>query len=142
MRLRSAKQSSTMAKAEDLVQTAREAADGGADSVKEFVTHAGSAVRDFASTVSDAAKDLLETTDKAAAKVGGKPRRRGRIRRLLRATIIIGGGAALLANQTVRDSLAKAFRGLRGQTEPAPWNAPPAARDGDSRPQAVPTATS
>lgn len=109
-------------KASEVRESAGAAADVGGDALKDFFTVSGGAAREFAHALAAAAKELIETTEKAAGQLNGarKPRK-GRLRRLFKAAVVLGGGAALVANERVRNEAQSQIRKLRGQEQVQPW---------------------
>ena len=101
---------------DEIRESAKEIAGQSGEALKGFASETGSAAQEFAAKTRDAAKELVEAIEKAAQHV--EPQRsRHRGRKLLGSLVIIGIGAAVVANEKLRESL-----GLGGRRhQPAPW---------------------
>lgn len=113
---------------EELRDQAREMAGHSGDALKEFAESTGAAAKEFAGKARDAAKDLVESIDKASKGVEAEEPRRGR--RLLKATIAIGAGVAIFANERVREAVGSAIRRTRGSSVPDVWRPEPSGGNG------------
>lgn len=112
-------------RAEELAGQAKDLAESGGEAVRDFATTTGRAAKDFANKAVDAAKEMLETVEQAGERLeeSTKPKRR-RGRRVLKATLAVGAGAALLTNEKVRNTVSQAISRVRGE-QPEPWTPPP-----------------
>ncbi len=117
-------------RAEEARDQAKQLAGAGGEAVRDFADTTGKAARQFAQTALDAAKDLLETVEKAGDRLEQetKPKRR-RGRKVLKAGLALGVGAALLANDKVRNTITGVFRG-DGDAGEDPWQT--SAGDGEA----------
>ena len=117
---------------EELREQAREVAGHSGEALKEFAETTGAAAKEFASRARDAAKDLVDTIERAGKGVEHKEPRRGR--RLLRLVVVAGAGAAIFANERVREALGGAVRRARGtRTPPDVWRPDTAPGNGEVR---------
>lgn len=106
-----------LGRADEIREQAKEVAGRSGEALKEFAEQTGSAAKDFAVKTRDAAKDLVESIERAAQGVEPEESRRGR--KLIGAVIVLGVGAALVANEKLRHAIGGAAR--RRRTEPEPW---------------------
>ena len=89
---------------DEIRESAKEIAGQSGEALKGFADETGSAAKDFAAKTRDAAKELIEAIEKAAQHVEPqRTRRRGR--KLLGSLVIIGIGAAVVANDKIREQL-------------------------------------
>jgi hypothetical protein len=110
---------------EELREQAREVAGHSGEALKEFAESTGTAAKEFASRARDAAKDLVDAIERASKRV--EPEEPKRSRRFLRAVIVVGVGAAIFANERVRDAIGGAVRRARGEAPtPDVWRPEPA----------------
>ena len=119
-------------RASEIKVQAREAAGQSGEALKVFADQTGVAAKDFASKASDAAKELVEQIQKAAKGVTEEEPKRGR--KVLKATLAIGAGLALFANERVRNAItAMVRRESPGTPTPEVWrpHAPTAPTPGD-----------
>ena len=101
---------------DEIRESAKEIAGQSGEALKGFADETGSAAKEFAAKTRDAAKELIEAIEKAAQHVE-PPRTRRRGRKLLGTLVIVGIGAAVVANEKIRESL-----GLGGgRHQPPPW---------------------
>ena len=101
---------------DEVREQAKEIAGQSGEALKDFANETGSAAKDFASKTRDAAKELIEAIEKAAQHVEPRTSRR-RGRKLLGTLVVIGIGAAVVANEKVREALGGAVR----RNQPSPW---------------------
>ena len=101
---------------DEIRESAKEIAGQSGEALKGFADETGSAAKEFATKTRDAAKELVEAIEKAAQHVEPqRTRRRGR--KLFGTLVIVGIGAAVVANEKVREAL-----GLGGSRhQPPPW---------------------
>jgi hypothetical protein len=101
---------------DEIRESAKEIAGQSGEALKGFADETGSAAKEFAAKTRDAAKELVDAIEKAAQHVEPqRSRRRGR--KLLGSLVIIGIGAAVVANEKIREQL-----GLGGgRHQPPPW---------------------
>lgn len=118
-------------RAAELREGARELAETGGKAFDEFAHTTGSAAKDFAQTSYDAARHFLETVEQAGERLNKrtKPSRR-RGRKVLKATVAVGAGAALLANEKVRGFLGRQIARFGGGGADT-WGEPPNGIQGD-----------
>jgi hypothetical protein len=129
-------------RAQDLKQKAKVVADEGGEAVRDFASTTGAAAKDFAQTAFQAAKELVDVVERAGERLEkeSKPARK-RGRKLFKATIAVGAGVALLANESARNFLASKL-GF-GAREPEPWESPaPSGGNGDYATPPVSSTTS
>lgn len=115
---------------EELREQAREVAGQSGEALKDFAETTGSAAKEFASKARDAAKELVDTIERASKGVDAEPKRG---RRLLKVAVALGVGAALFANERVREVLGGAARRARGRSTPDVWRPEPAGGNGEVR---------
>lgn len=115
---------------EELREQAREVAGQSGEALKDFAETTGSAAKEFASKARDAAKELVDTIERASKGVDSEPKRG---RRLLKVTLALGVGAALFANERVREALGGAARRARGRSTPDVWRPEPSGGNGEVR---------
>lgn len=119
-------------RAADIKEKAAILAEEGKPALKDFSATTSAAAKDFASTAFQAAKELMEVVEKASDRLerqAAPARRRGR--KLLKAVIALGAGAALFSNDKVKTAL----KSKMGGSEPEPWNPP---SNGEFKPAAEP----
>src|SRR5437870_10847707 len=93
----------------EIREQAKEIAGQSGEALKGFADETGSAAKEFATKTRDAAKELVEAIEKAAQHVEPqRSRRRGR--KMLGTLIIVGIGAAVVANEKLREALGGAVR--------------------------------
>lgn len=111
-------------RAHEIREKAKVMADEGGEAFKDFAGTTRVAAKDFATTAFEAAKQMLETVEQAGERFEkqAQPKRRGR--KLLKAGIALGAGAALFANESFRNLVAQKL-GFGGG-EPEPWETPAA----------------
>ena len=101
---------------DEIRESAKEIAGQSGEALKGFADETGSAAKEFATKTRDAAKELVEAIEKAAQHVEPqRSRRRGR--KLFGTLLIVGIGAAVVANEKIREALGGAVR----RHQPAPW---------------------
>jgi hypothetical protein len=115
---------------EELREQAREVAGQSGEALKDFAETTGSAAKEFASKARDAAKDLVDTIERASKGVEPEPRRS---RRLLKVALAVGVGAALFANERVRELIGGAARRARSGSTPDVWRPEPSGGNGAVR---------
>lgn len=118
-------------RAEEVREEARELAESSSEAFDRFASTTGSAAKDFANTAYEAAKDLLDTVENAGERFNTqtKPARK-RGRKFFKAVVALGAGAALFANENVRNFVSQQVRQLRGEPMDT-WGEPPAPTAGD-----------
>lgn len=122
-------------KASEVREQAKALAGTGGEAVRDFADTTGAAAKRFAETAFDAAKELLETVERAGERLNedAKPAKR-KGRRFLKATIALGAGAALFANDKVRNTVLGVFG---GGSDDDPWTVP--SGNGDRTPATTTT---
>lgn len=118
-------------RAEEVREEARELAESSSEAFDQFASTTGTAAKDFANTAYEAARDLLETVENAGERFNTQTeptRKRGR--KFLKAAVALGAGAALFANENVRDFVGQQVRRVRGDSMDT-WGEPPAPTAGD-----------
>lgn len=109
-------------RASEIKDQAREVAGQSGEALKEFATHTGTAAKEFAAKASDAAKELVESIEKAAKGVTEVEEEPRRSRRLLKMTVAIGAGIAIVSNDRIRRAVSKLLgRSGEGSDQPEIW---------------------
>ncbi len=117
---------------EEIREQAREVAGQSGEALKEFAETTGSAAKEFASRARDAAKDLVDTIEKASKGAEREEPKRGR--RLLKLVVITAAGAAIFANERVREAIGGAARRARGgRPTPDVWRPEASPGNGEVR---------
>ena len=121
----------TSARAAEIRSQAKDIAGQSGEALKDFAGTTGSAAKEFADKAKDAAKELVESIERAAKQLDvekQKPRRGGRFLRVL----IVGGiGAAVFANDRVRNAIGAALgRATGGSSQPEVWRPETTTGDG------------
>jgi ABC-type nitrate/sulfonate/bicarbonate transport system substrate-binding protein len=116
-------------RAAELREQAKEVAGHSGEALKNFAETTGSAAKDFATVARDAAKELVDAIEKAGKKIEPHPKRRGR--KLVRNTIVLGTGIAILTNDRVRRTISSAVKRSSSTNEPAVWRPEPTTTSGN-----------
>jgi hypothetical protein len=103
-------------RAAELREQAKEAAGHSGEALKAFGESTGTAAKDFASVVRDEAKRLVEAIEKAGKKIEPEPKHRGR--KVVRNLLILGTGAAILANDRARGAISRLVRRSQSDSQP------------------------
>ena len=77
------------------------------DQAREVAGQSGEALKEFASKTKDAAKELVDTIEKAAKSAAHEVNEPepSKSRKVLKATLAIGAGVAVLSNEKARDAI-------------------------------------
>ena len=99
-------------RAVELKDQAKEVAGQSGEALNAFAHETGAAAKDFAVKAREAAKELVEAIDKAAKGVTEpEPRKR---RKVLKATLAIAAGFAVLSNEKTRAAISSVIKKSTG----------------------------
>ena len=125
--------------AKKAAEDAREKALELKDQAKEVAGQSGEALKEFAHKTKDAAKELVDSIEKAAVDSGLKEAPK-KSHKVLKATLAIGAGVAVLSNEKAREAIKSVMgRAKGGANQPEVWR--PDTRPVTNGDQAKKTAT-
>jgi hypothetical protein len=91
------------------------------DQAKGVAEESGEALKEFASKTKDAAKELVDSIEKAAKHANITEEKR-KSRKVLKATLAVGAGVAVLSNEKARDAIRNVINRSKGSTDaPEIW---------------------
>ena len=126
--------------AKKAAEDAREKAHELKEQAREVAGLSGEALKEFASKTKDAAKELVDQIEKAAKESGIKEEPK-KSRKVLKATLAIGAGIAVLSNEKAREAIKSVIsRAKGGSDQPEVWR--PDARPAHNGDQKKTTASS
>lgn len=116
-------------RAQDLREQAKELAGEGSDAFRDFSHVTSVAAKDFAKVTLDAAKELMESVEKANERINKEQEKKSKKnkkkksggRKLVKTGLVLGAGAAVLANERSRELIAGQVRRLTGGGEQQSW---------------------
>ena len=100
----------------EIREQAKEIAGQSGEALKGFADETGAAAKEFAGKTRDAARELVDAIEKAAQHVEPRTSRR-RGRKLLGTLVVVGIGAAVIANDKLRETIGGVVR----RNQPPPW---------------------
>jgi len=107
-------------RAVELKDQAKEVAGQSGEALNAFAHETGVAAKDFAHKAKEAAKELVDAIDKAAKGVTEPEPRKAR--KVLKATLAIGAGVAVLSNEKARNAISSVIRkSTSGGDTPEIW---------------------